>query len=513
MQDLDFLSVLEDGLGRPKVQKISFREFIPQAWQVIEPATKFEYNWHIGAIAEHLEAVEKRQIKRLLINIAPRVGKSLITSVFWPAWVWTQNPGEKFLCSSYSSELSVEHNIYTRRVIQSEWYQQNWGKAFHLVGDQNRKTYFQNNESGYRMATSVGGSGTGFGGSVIIVDDPHNVKEAPSKLKREEVLRWWTQVMSTRLNNPQTGVIVIIMQRVHMNDLAGFLIERGGFEHLCIPTEFEEKNRGSTSIGWTDPREYDRELLWPKIYGKNEVAAMKTDLGSYGFASQHQQRPTPLTGGLIKRGWWMFYDSENDLPKDALGRPSFDNIIASWDCNFKDADSADYVVGQIWGSKGPNRYLLTQVRDRMSFPQTLKAIKDLSNRYPVSATLIEDKANGPAVIQILRREIPGVIAVDPQGSKPARIQAVSPQIEAHNVYIPRNAGWVDDYIEEFAAATPEGGGMYWDQIDATSQALLRLTNNNRKLTWGREERSSRFNKPDGPKITFGRKIIHIGGRR
>lgn len=506
--DLGFLDVLVDGLGTPKVPKISFKEFIPKAWSIVEPATNFITNWHIDALADHLEAVSSRQIQDLLITIAPRSGKSLITSVFWPAWVWTFEPGEKFLCASYSSELSIEHSIYTRRIIQSDWYQKNWGALFRIVSDQNRKSYFQNDRSGYRHATSVGGIGTGFGGSTIIVDDPHNVKEAPSKAKREDVIKWWSQSMSTRLNNPQTGCRVVIQQRCHMNDLAGHIIQQGGnWVHLNIPAEYNPRKQTTTVIGWSDPREIEGELLWPMVYGKKELAKIKTELGGYGYNCQYQQEPSALTGGLIDRGWWKFYDA-SDIPKTPDGRWDFDNIIASWDLTFKSTDASDYVVGQVWGTVGANRFLLDQIRKKLTFPETIRHIKHFNDKWLPTATYVEDKANGPAVISVLRTEIPGLIAIDPQGDKAARIQAVSPQIEAGNVLLPRMASWVDDYIEEFAAATADGGGQYWDQIDATSQALLKLKSSNRKLTWGRNPKNS-DTMPKG-KLTFGRKFISVG---
>lgn len=509
MNDKEFLSVLEEGLGKPKVPVLSFREFIPKAWKIIEPATNFVGNWHIDALSDHLEAVAERKIRKLLITIPPRKGKSRIASIFWTTWVWTRFPGEQFLCSSYSGDLSIEHNIYARRIIQSDWYQKNWGKLFRLVGDQNRKGYFQNDHSGYRMATSVGGVGTGFGGSVILVDDPHNVKEAPSKAKREAVIKWWTQAMSTRLNNPKTGVMVVIQQRCHKNDLAGFLIEQDDWEHLNMPEEYDPNRAFVTSIGWKDPREVRGELLWPSIYGRDELKDIKKTLGTYGWASQYQQSPVLPSGGIINASWWKYWD-EADLPKDATGKIVFDFVAQSWDLAFKSTEASDYVVGQVWGVKGSDRFLLDQVRDKLSFSQTLDAVSKFSDKYKTHAIYIEDKANGPAVISILRKELIGVIPIDPQGDKVSRVMSISPQIEAGNVYLPRKAYWVDDFLEEFASATPEGGGEYWDQIDATSQALLKLTRNVRSLTWGRGAEKKKDENSGG--VSIGKRFITVGDR-
>jgi predicted phage terminase large subunit-like protein len=515
--DFKFLADAFNDLQPEEIRNIPLKEFVREAWSVVEPTVPFIEGWHIDAICEHLEAATKREFNNLLITIPPRHSKSRLTSIFWPAWAWTQSPGEKFLCSSYSSELSTEHSIHCRRLVQSKWYKDNWGKVHHLIGDQNRKQYFENDMGGYRIATSVGGTGTGLGGSVILIDDPHNVKEAPSKLKREAVITWWSQVMSTRLNPPVSeGLKVIIMQRCHERDLAGYLItQEAGFEHLNLPTEYVPSRSTVTSIGWEDPREIQGELLWPKVFGVTALKTIKRELGSYGFAAQHQQTPSPPKGGLIHRDWWGYYD---EIPVDPKGRLYLDEIIQSWDMTFKSSDSSDYVVGQVWGRKGVDKLLLDQVRRRLSFPQTIKAVKGLTDKWPeTSAILVEDKANGPAVISQLQREIAGLIPVDPKGDKVGRLSAVSAQIESGNVFLPRRAKWVDDYVEEFAAATPDGGGQFWDQIDSTSQALLRMSKGKGRLTWGRKERAEHKvpHHKSGPKrkVTFGRRLVVVGKRR
>ena len=217
----------------------SLREFVRQAWHVVEPATPYIPGWHLDAICDHLEAVSRREIRNLLINMPPRHMKSLAVSVFWPCWEWATWPERKWLFSSYAASLSIRDSLKCRRLIESPWYQANWGDRFQLTGDQNAKQRFENNKSGYRLATSVGGTATGEGGDRIVVDDPHNVNEAESDLVRRGVIDWWDQVMSTRLNDPKTGAKVIVMQRVHEADLAGHVLAQGGYEHLCLPAEYE----------------------------------------------------------------------------------------------------------------------------------------------------------------------------------------------------------------------------------------------------------------------------------
>ena len=445
----------------------SLRHYIEQAWAVVEPATPYTHGWHIEAICEHLEAVSRGEIRNLLINMPPRHMKSLTVSVFWPTWRWIDEPHVRWLFASYAESLSVRDALKSRRIIQSPWYQARWADRYQLSGDQNIKSRYENDKTGYRIATSVGGAATGEGGDIVVVDDPHNVKDAESDNVRKAALTWWDQVMSTRLNDPKTGSKVIVMQRVHEGDLSGHVLAQGGYEHLCLPTEYEPKVQIATGIGWKDPRESPGELLWPERVGKAEVADAKRVLGTAGFAAQHQQQPSPASGDVLKRSWWKFY-------QQPIPRTRFDEIIQSWDMTFKDSDGTDYVVGQVWGRRGADLYLLDQVRARMDFPATVAAVKSLTAKWPeATAKLVEDKANGPAVIAALKHSIPGLIPVEPQGSKSSRVAAVSPTIEAGNVYLPDPtfAPWIHDFIEE-CARFPRG--VHDDQVDAMSQALLRM---------------------------------------
>ena len=244
---------LVDDIDRELASR-SLREFIRQAWSTVEPATEFVPGWHLDAICDHLEAVTRGGLRNLVINIPPRHMKSLAVAVFWPCWEWISWPERRWLFSSYAASLSIRDSLKCRRLIESPWYQANWGDRFQLTSDQNAKQRFENNKSGYRLATSVGGAATGEGGDRIVVDDPHNVGEAESDLVRRAALDWWDQVMSTRLNDPKTGAKVIVMQRVHEADLTGHVLEQGGYELLCLPAEWEEGSTRVTSIGWSDPR-------------------------------------------------------------------------------------------------------------------------------------------------------------------------------------------------------------------------------------------------------------------
>jgi predicted phage terminase large subunit-like protein len=355
-----------------------------------------------------------------------------------------------------------------------------------ILGDQHHGR-FDNDRSGYRLSTSVGGAVTGEGGDRIVCDDPNNVNEVESDSVRKSTNDWFDVVMSTRVNDPKTAAKVVVMQRCHQQDLSWHLLEQGDWEHLCLPAEFEGPPC-VTSIGWSDQRTQLSELLWPERFGAKEIESLKRSLGSYAAAGQLQQRPSPVGGGIIKRHWFRYWQPRGaNLPPVTVRLPDgsqvsiaameapyrVDEQIQSWDCAFKDLDTSDYVVGQVWGQVGALYFLGHQVRARMDFPATVNAVREVSAAWPATvAKLIEDKANGSAVIQMLCRELPGILPVNPEGGKVARAAAVSPLIEAGNVYLPHPlyAPWVTEFIEECAAFP---NGAHDDQVDAMTQTLLR----------------------------------------
>jgi predicted phage terminase large subunit-like protein len=442
----------------------SFYEFVRLAWPVVEPATPFVDGWHIGLICEHLQAVADREIKQLIINVPPRHTKSLLVSVLFPTWVWSWRPSERFLCASYAQRLATRDAVRSRRILVSPWYQSRFGGQFQLTGDQNEKTRYENDKGGYRIATSVGGTATGDGGDVLILDDPHKADEATSDTVREGVLDWVKETWSTRKNDPRTAAEIIIMQRLHERDVTGYLLsEIGGYENVMLPARYEADRTTVTVLGPTDQRTEPGALLWPERYGDAELSKLETLLGSYGTAGQLQQRPTPAGGGLLKKDWFVDYD---ELPE------KFDEIVLSWDMTFKDTESGSFVVGQVWGRRGADKFLIDQVRGRWDFPATVVQFRGQAKQYPTAgAKLVEDKANGPAIISTLKHEIRGIIAVTVKGSKTARAHAVAPDIEAGNVYIPRRAAWRREFIAE-VEAFPNGPND--DQVDAMTQALDRL---------------------------------------
>src|SRR5262245_21046519 len=283
-------------LQRRRMARKSLYEFVRQGWHEIE-AAPFIDNWHIGIICEHLQAVTAGQIKNLLINIPPGLGKSLLTCVFWPAWEWAIDPTVRWLFASYDQQLSVRDAVRCRALFSRPWYRALCKRPFRLTGDQNQKTYYANNHGGYRLSTSIGGHGSGEHPDRIVCDDPHNVQQAESPAERHSVLGWWDQTISTR-GVSRNARRVIIMQRLHHEDLSGHVLAQGDFEHICLPMRYEQTHSRSTCLGQPDPRTQEGQLLCPEQFSEAAVARLERSLGSYGTAGQLQQRPVPLGGGM-----------------------------------------------------------------------------------------------------------------------------------------------------------------------------------------------------------------------
>ncbi len=281
-------------------------EFIRLLWRQIDPGP-FVPGWHIEVICDHLEAVSRGEIRKLLITVPPRHMKSISVSVAWPAWVWAQDegslqgPGTRFLFASYARSLSIRDSVKCRRLIESPPYRRAWGHRFRLTSDQNTKIRFENDAGGARLTTSVGGALTGEGGDIIVVDDPHNVREIESPAVRATTLAWWDEALSTRLNDPRTGAYVMIMQRMHEADLAGHVLADGGWTHICLPARYEADHPHRFA---GDHRRADGALLWPDRFGDPQIRELEMRLGSYGSAGQLQQRPAPREGGMFERRWF-----------------------------------------------------------------------------------------------------------------------------------------------------------------------------------------------------------------
>lgn len=445
-------------LGRRHLHHF-FRLF---AWPVLQPATPFQDNWHIDAICEHLEAVKLGQIRKLLVNMPFRMLKSSLISQTFPAWDWIANPSRQYLTASYATDVAVRDAVDTRRIIESPYYQAAYGHLFKMTTDQNVKSRYENDKRGTRIVTSTDAAGTGFGGDIRIVDDPVSAKNADSPLALASSIEWWKGTMATRANDPSTSAAIIVHQRLNPNDLTGYLLaEEDDWEHLVLPFRYDPALRKTTSLGFQDPRTVEGELIHPARVPEKTAKELEKTLGSYHRSAQLQQNPEPRGGIIFNRAHWKYY---KELPE-------MDEVVMSVDCTFKDLQAADFVAIQVWGNKGANNYLMLRKKERLGFSATVLAVRAVKALYPnMIAVLIEDKANGSAVIETLSDEISGIIAVQPDGGKVARAYAAQPTQEAGNVWLPDPS--VDHDIETFLSEVSAFPTVpHDDEVDAMTQYL------------------------------------------
>lgn len=292
---------------RRRLCEKSFYAFVKEAWAVVEPEINFEDNWHLRALCDHMQATVDGTIPQLLINVPPGTSKSLICCVFFPAWVWATRPAKRFLFFSYSETLCLRDSLKTRDILRSAWYQERW--PVKMKPDRDTVTRFENLQGGWRLVGSISGRGLGEHPDFTIADDPHNVLQAESEKDRQTVTRWFEGVFCVRGEGRGTKRI-LIMQRLHSLDCSGVALEKGGWEHLCLPMRFEPDHPTATlkerptKLGFYDPRTVDGELLWPALYPQTKVDNMAVNMGIYGEAGQLQQRPAPRGGGMFKREWF-----------------------------------------------------------------------------------------------------------------------------------------------------------------------------------------------------------------
>jgi predicted phage terminase large subunit-like protein len=502
------------------------RRLIALAWPQLEPGTDYSDNWSTDAVCEHLEAVTAGEIRWLVINVPPRTMKSLTVSVMWPTWEWIEAPHTRWIFASYGQHLSTRDNVKARRLMQSPWFQARWGDRFQLTGDQNQKTYYENDALGFRLATSVDGMATGEGSDKQVIDDPHNVRQSESDAVREGTLVWLTETMSTRFNNAKKGARVIVMQRTHARDCSGHMLREGGYDHLCLPMRFERsrlvphKPDGSpnpmfvppTTIGFQDPRQEEGELLWKDRFPEKEVKRLEKSLGPYATAGQLQQRPTPRGGGMIKKDRIRVID---EVPPDIQLR-----LVRSYDFAATDPDKQasstdpDWTVGALCGVdtfsgyKPPEEdeedtlmdfdfYVLNVARFRMDPGERDAEVRRIAKLDGPTVTIwIEQEpgASGKAQIFTMRKMLAGHSVnpprVDPMpaskgvrktgsvkeagvpsGNKVQRAEPFATHVYRNRVFMLRGH-WNSEYLEEMETF-PLGG--HDDQVDATSQAFLRLS--------------------------------------
>ena len=474
-------SVTEVEIDREIVGRQGLRGFIECSWPEVE-SVPFVDNWHIGCLAEHLEAQTNGEIRFLVITIPPGCMKSLSVCVFWPVWEWGPRgkPGTKWIFGSYGQRLSQRDAIRHRNLIDSPWFRERWPGVEIPYQNTRSAMDFANSRGGWRFSTTVKGGVTGRHADRLVVDDPTKPQDttgsrAAMGTELDNVIDWYGTTLSTRQADPKTTTQTIIMQRLHERDLAGHVLDQGGFVHLNLPMEYESKHHCTTVISG-DQRTVEGELLWEARYPKAEVDRLKKSLGSVGTASQLQQRPSPAGGAIFKEQWFKFWGHPaSEFPT----LPTKGNQLQAWDFAFKGKPTGgkkrSYTCGQAWLNAFPNFFLLGQERDQVEFVGALRLLYKLSAAFPKAyRKLIEDAANGPAIVSVAKKKLSGLKLVSPGGGSVARAEAVSVFVESGNVYLPHPniAPWVDGLIAELLAF-PMGAND--DQVDCLTHALVEMT--------------------------------------
>jgi predicted phage terminase large subunit-like protein len=440
-----------------------FWAFVVRCFQELNSGQELAMGGHIEVMASKLAAIHDGQIRRLIINVPPRHLKSLIGSVAYPAWCLGHDPSATIMCVSYAQDLSDKLARDCRSIMMSDWY----SKVFPDTRLSSQKPALQElitTAGGYRLASSVTGVLTGRGARTIIIDDPMKPADAMSETLREATNDWYDRTLLSRLDDKQRGAIVLIMQRLHEDDLTGHVLEQDDWEHVCFPAiaEEDEEHHYRTPSGPEVFRRRKGEVLQPEREPLEVLEGLKRAMGTYAFAGQYQQAPAPAGGGLIKVEWLRRYE-----PHQKPESP--DRVVQSWDTANKVSELSDYSVCTTWAIKGKNFYLLHVFRQQLEYPDLKRAVRLQQHLFSADVVLIEDKASGTQLIQELNRDGLGAVTrYKPKDDKVMRMHTQTATIEDGRVYIPTDAPWLDDYLRELAVFPK---GRYDDQVDSTAQFL------------------------------------------
>lgn len=454
-----------------------------RGWHVLHPGRPIVAGWALSAMCEHLEAVTRGEIKRLLINVPPGCTKSMLVNVFWPAWEWGPlDHGElKYISASHGADLTIHHQMRCRDLIDSEWYQGLWGDRFSWKSDQNAKVHYENSRTGWRFAASVGKGITGRRGDRIIIDDPHNVQDVESEPIREEAVRWFSETLPTRVNDQETTPFVVIMQRVHESDISGHILAKGlAYEHLCLPMEYDPEHPYKSSR-FQDPRRERGELLWPERFSRPAVEELKAHFrswgGTYAEAGQLDQRPAPRGGGMFQRQDFRVIAS---LPED-------DPVLArarGWDLAATASAKAAFTVGvKLARLKSGLVVVEDVVRGQWAPHEVYQNLRASARLDRCRQSIPQDPGQaGKDQARHMAAHLEGAdFFFSPEsGSKVERAGPLAAQAGVGNLAIIR-AEWNDAYVNE-ACSFPRGAFM--DQVDASSRAYAAVVARREQLVGG-----------------------------
>lgn len=449
---------------RVELAKRSLLEFTKQAWHVLEPARPFVNGWPIEAMCEHLEAVDRGEITKLLITIPPGSMKSRLVRVLFPLWRWTKNPHLSFIGASYALRLAIRDNFYSRTMLQSDWYRNSFGIG--LSEEQGGKEFFQNTHMGGMLALSVGGQTTGYRGDCNLADDLHNVSDGESDAIRSETVRWFAETFQNRVNDLGKSPIIVVMQRVHEEDVASAALDMG-YEHLKIQMRFDPNATKTTSIGWTDPRRHDGELMWPARFPAESVDEIERNIGAYAFASQYQQTPVPRKGGL--------FAVDNIKVEDELPDEPF-IAVRAWDLAASEGAGA-YTVGilMLYGQKSDRFYIADVKRKQLGAGGVRELIEETAREdgHATKIMLPQDPGQaGKVVVQDLIAMLTGynARAEAQSGDKATRAAPFAAQMEIGRISV-LNRTWTRAFLDELRFFPK---GKFKDQVDASASAFNAL---------------------------------------
>jgi predicted phage terminase large subunit-like protein len=454
-------------LDRELIQRRGFREFVRRAWPEIEPNV-FVDSWHIGAICEHLEALARGQIMDLCICQPPGSSKSLIASTLFPSWDWIGNPSRRYISASYAQTIAEKNAKLQRDLVSGEWYRARWPGREIGKDDLAKVRMFANRAGGWRFSTSVTGEVTGRHADVLLGDDLAKAQDVQGRhvidpIAIQEANTFWFNTLQTRRANPAQTRRLLIGQRLHMDDTPGRAID-AGYVALILPMEYDPRRSCVTVLGFKDPRTVEGELLLPERFPASVVAEDKERLGPRDHAAQNNQDPVRATGSMFKNVAGLRWSA---VPKSA-------RTIITCDAAFKAKATSDFVSIQVWAVDRPRFFLIDDRTKRRTFSETVQALRDVRKDYPGVGIYVEDKANGPAIMDTLKDELTGIVAWDPgQASKISRAEAKAHLFEAGNVYLPpdEKAPWLAEYMNELHAFP---NGKNDDRVDATTMALMVL---------------------------------------
>lgn len=446
------------------IARQSFAGFVRAAWHVLEPTSELKWGWSLDAICEHFEAVTNGEVKKLLINVPPGCMKSLLTGVLWPAWEWGPKgrPGLRYLGTAHKQDLGVRDNLKCRRLIQSEWYQERW--PMKLTSDQNAKTKFENEHTGFREAMAFT-SLTGSRGDRVLLDDPLSVDHANSDADMKAAEITFTEALPTRVNNDESA-IVVIMQRLNEKDTSGIILQRElGYVHLCLPMRFEAERKCTTSIGFQDPRTVDGELLFPERFPEETVASLERTMGSYAAAGQLQQRPAPREGGMFKKAWFPI----------VRAIPAGTRFVRGWDLAATEG-AGDWTAGVKIGRQKNGRFIIAGVaRDRKATAGVEQMLVNTASQdgYMCEISIPQDPGQaGKAQASYYIGKLAGYTAraTPESGDKETRAGPLAAQAEAGNVDV-LEGDWNETFFDEI---TVFPNGSFDDQVDGASRAFNAL---------------------------------------